>query len=259
MRVSILQTDIAWEDKRENMQHLRNRLEELSGKTDLVVMPEMFSTGFSMNSRQLAEPADGNTITTLRSWAGMYRMALLGSYIAFERGDCYNRAFFITPDDRAFYYDKKHLFRMGNETAYFSAGKNKVIVPYRGWNICMLVCYDLRFPVWSRNVDNEYDLLVYVANWPDPRRRVWDTLLAARAMENMSYVCGANRTGTDGNKLSYSGGSAIYSPKGERLAAAPDNEDSIITAELGLDELRDLRKKFPVWMDADRFDVGPDK
>jgi predicted amidohydrolase len=257
MRVSILQTDIAWEDKRKNLQHLRNRLEELRGKTDIVIAPEMFSTGFTMNSRELAEPADGDTITTLRNWAATYQMALAGSYIASDQGHYYNRAFFLTPDGETFYYDKKHLFRMGNEPAYFSAGDHKVIVPYRGWNICMLVCYDIRFPVWSRNVDNGYDLLIYVANWPSPRRRVWDTLLAARAIENMSYVCGANRVGTDGNKLSYNGGSAVYSPKGEIIASAPDNEDNTVTAELSLDELNSFRKKFPVWMDADWFELLP--
>jgi predicted amidohydrolase len=253
MRVSVLQTDVAWEDKQKNLQHLRSKLEELRGKTDIVVAPEMFSTGFTMNSRMLAEPVGGNTITTLREWAATYRMALAGSYLASDRGHCYNRAFFLTPEGEAFYYDKKHLFRMGNEAEHFAAGKEKVIIPYRGWNICLLVCYDIRFPVWSRNVDNGYDLLIYAANWPSPRRRVWDTLLAARAIENMSYVCGANRIGTDGNNLSYNGGSAIYSPKGEAMAAAPDNEEQTITATLSLDELNSFRKKFPVWMDADRF------
>jgi predicted amidohydrolase len=259
MRVSILQTDIAWEDKRKNLQHLRNKLEELCGKTDLVIAPEMFSTGFTMNSRELAEPAGGHTITTLRDWAATYQVALAGSYMASHQGCYYNRAFFLTPDGEAFYYDKKHLFRMGNEAVHFSAGNNRVIVSYRGWNICMLVFYDIRFPVWSRNVNNRYDLLIYVANWPGPRRHVWDTLLAARAIENMSYVCGANRVGIDGNKLSYNGGSAIYSPKGKAIAAAPDNEENTITAELSLNELKSFREKFPVWMDADRFDILPDE
>jgi predicted amidohydrolase len=258
MRVSVLQTDIAWEDKRRNLQHLRSRLEELHGETDLVVVPEMFSTGFSMNNRELAEPADGHTITTLRRWAATYQVALAGSYMASDRGYT-NRAFFLTPDGEAFYYDKRHLFRMGDEAVYFSAGNARVIVPYRGWNICMMVCYDLRFPVWCRNVDNGYDLLICTANWPSPRRRVWDTLLAARAIENMSYVCGANRVGADGNNLQYNGGSAIYSPKGTPIAAAPDNVDHAVTADLSLDELNSLRKKFPVWMDADRFELTVDK
>lgn len=256
MRVSILQTDIAWENKKENLLHLRHRLEELRGKTDIVVLPEMFSTGFTMRSRELAEPVDGETIATLRSWATAYEVALTGSYIAVDNAHYYNRAFFLTPDNKAFFYDKKHLFRMGEEEKHFSAGNQKLIIPYKGWNILLLVCYDLRFPVWSRNVNNEYDLLIYVANWPAPRRKVWDTLLAARAIENMSYVCGANRVGTDGNHLSYSGGSVIYSPKGTVTAIAPDNQDGVITAELNLDELQTFRNKFPVWMDADGFSLN---
>lgn len=253
MRVSILQTNIAWENKEENLKYLRNKLEELRGKTDIVILPEMFSTGFTMRSRELAEPVDGDTITTLRSWAVEYKIALVGSYIASDKGHYYNRAFFLTPNSEAYFYDKKHLFRMGDEGNHFSAGNRKLIIPYLGWNICLLVCYDLRFPVWSRNVHNEYDLLIYVANWPTPRRHVWDTLLSARAIENMSYVCGVNRIGTDGNGLSYNGGSAIYSPKGNAIAMAPDNQANTITAELNLDELKTFRQKFPVWMDADEF------
>lgn len=255
MKVSVLQTNIVWENKKENLKRLRDRLEELRGKTDIAILPEMFSTGFTMRSKELAEPVDGETITTLRLWAKEYKIALAGSYIASEQGQYYNRAFFLTPDGEAFYYDKKHLFRMGNEKEFFSAGDRKVIIPYHGWNICLLVCYEVRFPVWSRNINNEYDLLIYVANWPVPRRRVWDTLLAARAIENMSYVCGANRVGTDGNELSYNGGSAIYSPKGEVIAIAPENEDSIVTTELNLNELKKFREKFPVWMDADTFEI----
>jgi len=255
MRVSILQTDIVWEDKQKNLQRLHNKLEELNGKTDIVILPEMFSTGFTMRSKELAESVDGETITTLREWAATYNIALAGSYIASDQGYYYNRAFFLTPEGESYYYDKKHLFRMGNEATYFSAGNSKVIIPYRGWNICLLVCYEVRFPVWSRNVDNEYDILIYVANWPTPRRRVWDILLSARAIENMSYVCGVNRVGMDGNELSYNGGSAIYSPKGEAMIMAPDNQEDIITAELSLDELRNFRQKFPVWMDADRFQI----
>lgn len=255
MRVSILQIDIVWEDKQKNLQHLRSKLEELCGKTDIAILPEMFSTGFTMRSRELAEPVDGETITTLREWASTYKIALVGSYIASDQGYYYNRAFFLTPDGEAYYYDKKHLFRMGNETEYFSAGNNKVIIPYRGWNICLLVCYELRFPVWSRNVNNEYDLLIYVANWPTARRQVWDTLLAARAIENMTYVCGVNRVGTDGNGLAYSGGSVIYSPRGKAIVTTADNKESVVTKDLSLDELTTFRQKFPVWMDADPFQI----
>lgn len=255
MRISILQTDIAWEDKEANLVRLHNKLNELRGKTDLVILPEMFSTGFTMRSKELAEPVDGYTITTLRSWAVEYGIALAGSYIASENGKCYNRAFFLTPQNEAFYYDKKHLFRVAHEEDYFSAGDKKIIIPYQGWNICLLVCYEVRFPVWSRNVQNEYDLLIYVANWPTPRRHAWNTLLAARAIENMTYVCGANRVGTDGNGLHYNGGSAIYSPKGKAIAMATDDQEDMITMDLSLDQLNAFREKFPAWMDADKFEI----
>lgn len=254
MRVSILQTDIAWEDKQTNLDNLHHSLKELQGKTDLVILPEMCTTGFSMKSQELAEPISGETMTILRLWANTYQIAIAGSYIACEKDTYYNRAFFITPENTIYSYDKKHLFRMGDEGKYFSAGENrKPIIHYRGWKICILICYEVRFPVWSRNVNNEYDLLIYVANWPTPRRHVWNTLLTARAIENVCYVCGANRVGIDGNKLSYNGGSAIYSPKGETVIAAPDNEVSIITTELNIEELKTFREKFPVWKDADKF------
>ncbi len=235
---------------------LRERLNALRGTTEIAVLPEMFSTGFSMRSRELAEPLSGTTVRMLKELADEYRLALCGSFICSERGNCYNRAFFITPEGEAYYYDKHHLFRMGNEAEHFSAGSDKLIVSYRGWNICLLVCYDLRFPVWSRNVGNEYDLLIYVANWPQTRRSVWDTLLCARALENICYVCGVNRVGTDGNKLTYNGGSVVFSAKGEALASVPDGEEGIETVSLSLTALRQLRDKFPVWKDADAFRIG---
>lgn len=255
MKVSILQNNIVWENKAENLKQLQRKLEELRNHTDIVILPEMFNTGFTMKSEALAEPIDGKTIQTLQSWAKEYQIALTGSYIALDNGKYYNRAFFLTPERAAYFYDKKHLFRMGDEPTHFSPGEKRLIIPYKGWNICLLVCYDLRFPVWSRNINNEYDILIYVANWPAPRRLVWDTLLSARAIENMSYVCGSNRVGTDGNGLDYNGGSAIYSPKGKVLAIAPDNKESVITVDLSLDELKNFRQKFPAWMDADSFNL----
>lgn len=253
MRISILQIDIVWENKCENLQKLHQTLKTLRGTTDLVILPEMFSTGFSMNSHSLAESLNDTTMQSLQKWSSKYRLALAGSYIAIENGAYYNRAFFITPTAHNYYYDKKHLFRMGEETRHFSAGTRKVIIPYMGWNICLLICYDLRFPVWSRNRENEYDLLIYVASWPDSRRHVWDILLPARALENMSYVCGVNRIGTDGNQLHYNGGSIVYSPKGEILASTSDNTECTCTVELSLSSLQKFREKFPVWKDADGF------
>ncbi|KAA6335765.1 omega-amidase [termite gut metagenome] len=228
---------------------------KLSGTTDLVVLPEMCATGFSMKSRALAESVSGNTITTLKKQAAQHQFAIAGSFIATENNACYNRGFFLTPQGETFFYDKRHLFRPGGESECFSSGNRKVVIPYCGWNICVMVCYDLRFPVWSRNVNNEYDLLVYVANWPSPRRLVWDTLLQARAIENLSYVCGVNRVGTDGNILHYNGGSAVYSPKGEKLTAIPDGKEHVETISLDLSSLRAFRERFPVWKDADSFDL----
>lgn len=256
LRITIIQTDIRWEDKQGNLRLLHRKLEALCGTTEIVVLPEMFSTGFSMNSQMLAEPAEGETITTLRQWATDFNLALAGSYMASNNGCYYNQAFFLTPEGEAHYYNKRHLFRMGCEAEHFSAGKAPYqILTYHGWNIRLLVCYDLRFPVWCRNVANEYDLLLFVANWPTPRRLAWDTLLRARALENLCYVAGVNRIGTDGNKMNYNGGSNIYSPKGETLASIPDGEEGIATACLDLTALQQFRLKFPAWKDADSFHI----
>ncbi len=253
LRVSLLQTDMVWENIPENLARLHRQLKPLAGTTDLAVLPEMFNTGFTMESERLAETTVGPTLTALREWVATYGMALAGSFIATEQGKYYNRAFLLTPEGESYFYDKRHLFRMGNEPLHFSAGSERVICSYRGWNICLLICYDLRFPVWSRNRGNAYDLLIYVANWPDARRRVWDTLLEARALENMCYVCGVNRVGTDGNGLRYDGGSVICSPRGERLTAVPDCAEGTATATLDGESLLRLRKRFPVWKDADEF------
>lgn len=257
LRVSLLQADIAWEDKQKNLHRLRAKLETLRGQTDVVVLPETFSTGFSMNPAALAEPADGSTITTLRRWAEECWVAICGSYIACgdTPGTYANRAFFLTPEGDAHFADKRHLFRMGGEAEHYTPGEKRLIVNYRGWNICLLVCYDLRFPVWSRNRHNEYDLLIYVANWPASRRKVWDVLLQARALENISYVCGVNRIGEDFHGTPHDGGSATWSPKGERLAHVPDHAEGIATTTLDGDALQRFREKFPAWKDADGFSI----
>lgn len=262
MRISILQTHIVWEKKQENLCRLRQKLEALRGTTEIVVLPETFSTGFSMNPAPLAEPVTGETIGTLRQWASEFQFAIAGSYIACEpdagnRTTAYfNRAFFLTPEGDVYFCDKRHLFRMGGEAARFTPGNRRPLIRYRGWNILLLVCYDLRFPVWSRNVENEYDLLVYVANWPAARRKVWDVLLQARALENICYVCGVNRIGTDCHGTPHDGGSAVYSPKGELLASVPDGEEGTATASLDLQALQAFREKFPAWKDTDSFKLS---
>lgn len=256
LRISIVQSDICWEDRDASLIHFRKKLNKLKGKTDLVVFPETFTTGFSMNTPSLADTMNGQTIETLKVWAKDLDSALAGSFIAREYDRFFNRSFFITPTGKCHTFDKRHLFRMGDEPKHYTSGSSRGIVSYKGWSIRILVCYDLRFPVWSRNVDNAYDLLIYVANWPDVRIGVWKSLLPARAIENMAFVCGVNRVGTDGNGLIYSGHSAIYSPKGIRLLHAPTHKETVRTCIIDKTESDRLREKFPVWKDADEFTLS---
>ena len=253
LRVSLVQLDIEWENKHGNLERVHEYIASRALETDIFVLPEMFSTGFTMNSRNLAEPNDGYTMTAVKQWAKQYDVAICGSFIASDSGNFYNRGFFITPD-REYYYDKRHLFRMGNEPQYFSSGNKRLIFEHKGFNICLLVCYDLRFPVWARNVDNEYDLLIYVANWPSSRVKVWDTLLTARAIENMCYVCGVNRFGEDGNGLKYIGSSKMINARGEEMTSIARGKD-VETVSISKSELVSFRTKFPVWKDADKFEI----
>jgi predicted amidohydrolase len=262
MKVTMLQSDICWENKEENLSRLEKQLEKLRGNTDIVVLPEMFSTGFSVDNKELRETSDGETITKLKAYAKKYQLALCGSYIAtgekhpsvLIRDASYNRAFFITPDGEGTFMNKRHLF-MGDEANNFKAGNKRTIINYRGWHILLLVCYDLRFPVWSRNYRNEYDLLIYVANWPRGRRDAWDTLLKARAIENISYVCGVNRIGVDQANVAYNGGSKLLSPRGTIMGAAKNDCEEAVTVTLGKTELNIYRRKFPAWRDGDEFTI----
>ena len=255
LRISMIQSHIIWEDKEENLSYFGELLRRISGRTDLAVLPETFSTGFSMNVEALADPMDGTTVATIKGWAERYKMAVAGSFIAREEGKYYNRAFFVTPDGEASYYDKRHLFRMAGEDRHFSAGDKPLVVRYKDWNICLQVCYDLRFPVWSRNVNNAYDLLIYVANWPEARKKAWKVLLQARAIENMAYVCGVNRVGVDGKGFAFRGDSMIYDARGKKLADAGKRDETTRTCALSKTDLEAFRTKFPAWKDADAFQL----
>ncbi len=257
LRVSMIQSHIIWEDREENLCYYGELLRRVSGRTDLAVLPETFTTGFSMNVERLADTMDGPTVRALKEWASKYKMAVAGSFIATEGGKFFNRGFFITPEGEEHYYDKRHLFRMADEDKHFSPGDKRLVVPYKGWNICLQVCYDLRFPVWSRNMANEYDLLVYVANWPEARKKVWKALLQARAIENMAYVCGVNRVGVDGKGFVFRGDSMVFDPKGKKLADAGKREEITRTCTLSKKDLEAFRAKFPAWKDMDRFVVEP--
>ena len=255
LRISMIQSHIIWEDRDENLGYYGELLRRVSGKTDIAVLPETFTNGFSMEVEKLADTMDGPTVPTIKGWAAKYNLAVAGSFIAKEDGKYFNRAFFITPEGDEYYYDKRHLFRMAAEDKHFTAGDKRTVIKYKDWNICLQVCYDLRFPVWSRNVDNEYDLLIYVANWPEPRKKVWKALLPARAIENMAYVCGVNRVGIDGKGFTYRGDSMIFSPKGKKLADAGKREEITRTCTLNKSDLEELRAKFPAWKDADAFSI----
>jgi len=255
MRISLVQDTIVWADKAANLQKVGEQLAALSGQTDLVVLPEMFTTGFCTDQLRLAETMDGETVHTLCGWAVKYQLAITGSFIATENGKIFNRVFFVFPSGEIKTADKRHLFSMGGEQNHFAAGDKRLIVSFSGFTVCVLVCYDLRFPVWARNVNNEYDLLVYVANFPDRRITDWDVLLQARAIENQSYVCGVNRVGVDGLGIEYSGHSVLLDAKAKLLISFPYNQPGIQTTELSLEPLRSYREKFAVWRDADPFEL----
>ncbi|MDR3195085.1 MAG: amidohydrolase [Tannerella sp.] len=258
LRIGLVQAGIAWEDRAANLKAYGRLLSRLCGQADVAVLPELFTTG-SIRTPELAEGMEGDTVSTLRRWAAEYGMAVTGSFMAGENGRCYNRTFFVTPSGEAFFADKRHLFRMGGEDRCIAAGRERLIVAWRGWKICPLVCYDLRFPVWSRNAGNAYDVLVYSANWPAARRHAWQILLPARAVENMAYVCGVNRTGVDGTGLAYQGGSTVCSPRGEQLADAGDTEERLLTCTLRKSALDTFRARFPVWRDADAVTRRPEE
>ncbi|MDL2241384.1 nitrilase family protein [Bacteroidales bacterium OttesenSCG-928-L03] len=254
LRISIIQKNLAWEDKVANLSAFGEAIQGLEGTTDIVVLPETFSTGFSMNANDLAEDDKDETLEMIKQWAGTYDLAICGSFIAREKGEFYNRAFFITPQD-SYYYNKRHLFRMGGEQEIFSPGKEKTTLSYKGWNIRLAVCYDLRFPVWLRNKGNEYDLLIVPANWPEARNSVWETLLKARAIENQSYVCGVNRIGDDSTGIPHAGNSMLVDYKGNLMISAGIHQENILTVEIDKENLDRFRIKFPVWKDADHFEI----
>lgn len=252
LKVGLLQADLAWEDKKANLSLVREYIEKLQNKPDLIVLPEMFSSGFTMNPSKVAEDNEGETISELREISKSADVVLCGSFVA-GKDDFFNRFFWIEEGELKKTYDKRHLFRMAEENDVYTAGKGDARISFRGWKIMPRVCYDLRFPVWCRT--NDVDLQIYVANWPKPRVAAWDKLLMARAIENQCYVIGVNRVGTDGNKVEYSGHSIAIDPKGEPLTEMANESEGWIIANLNHKMLEDFRKKFPVGLDADHFTV----
>ncbi len=290
LSVTLIQTDLFWENPTANLANLEEKIAQISTPTDLIILPEMFNTGFTMNVESVAEPMNFTTFKWMKQQAKQAQAVVTGSFIVKEGGNMYNRLIWMRPDGSFETYDKRHLFRMGGENNHFAGGTERLIVELKGWKICPLICYDLRFPVWSRNFLEEegnreegkqeegktfdlipttydlipkndlipkklaYDLLIYVANWPAVRSQVWDTLLQARAIENQSYCIGVNRVGTDGMELNYSGNSAVIDFKGNPVFYQKELE-VIHNQILSKKDLEDFRKKFPAYLDADLFSV----
>lgn len=252
LTITLIQTPLHWHERALNLEIIAQKIEALPTPTDLIILPEMFTTGFTMQAPALAEPMSGPTLPWLKNMAAATGAAITGSLIIEEAGKYYNRLVWMPPDGRYTYYDKKHLFRMAGEPQVYAAGTKREIVTWRGWRICPLICYDLRFPVWSRNVQNEYDLLLYVANWPAPRSTAWKSLLPARAVENCAYVAGVNRVGEDGHGHAYAGDSMVINYQGEVLIP-PTDEEYNPTVTLSYQELVSFRESFPVYLDADAF------
>lgn len=253
MVISVIQAPLVWENPIANMLYFHEKFKAVNPRTDLVVLTEMFTTGFSMNPFLTAETMQGDTIKWMQSAAMQFKFAITGSIIIFENKQFYNRMVFVHPNGKIDYYDKRHLFTLAGEDQVYSPGSEKVIVNYKFWKICLQVCYDLRFPVFSRNVEN-YDVLIYVANWPEKRIHAWKTLLCARAIENQCYVIGVNRVGKDGNDIYHSGNSLVIDPLGEVLYHMADEED-VFTITLQKDWLEEVRAKLPFLKDGDEFGV----
>lgn len=254
LRVTLLQTNIIWEDPEANLAHYFGLMAGLSGSTDLIILPEMFTTGFTMNPADNAEPMDGPAMQWMARQAAATGAVVTGSLVIEEGGKYYNRLIWMLPDGSYQTNDKRHRFAMAGEHEHYEAGSERLIVTYKGWRICPLICYDLRFPVWSRN-DDAYDLLIYTANWPDKRSYDWVTLLKARAIENQCYTIGVNRVGTDASGLNYNGDSCVIDPGWLRTLYHVEQVEAVHTEVLSAKHLAEVRRKLPFLRDRDGFVV----
>lgn len=254
LKVTIIQTDLHWEEADKNHVLFSQKISEIEEQTDLIILPEMFPTGFSMNAKNLAEDNDGPSLKWMQSEAKKHNTAITGSVIIKESGKYFNRLFFVFPDGSYQSYDKRHTFTLAKENEVYTGGQKRLTVLYKGWKICPLICYDLRFPVWARN-DADYDALIYVASWPKIRILAWDTLLRARAIENMAYCIGVNRTGVDGNNHEYVGHSAVYDVLGEIISEKEFETNFTQTLTLSKEHIQSNRKRFHFLYDRDQFQI----
>jgi predicted amidohydrolase len=261
LSVSLVQTALFWEDKQRNLSMLESKIMGITENTHLVILPEMFSTGFSMKPSLHAENMDGETIAWMKRIAALKKIILTGSLIIEENGNYYNRLIWMLPNGSFGFYDKRHLFAFAGEDQFYTAGNKRLVTSVNGWKVNLQICYDLRFPVWARQQSKEspeYDLLIYVANWPERRNHAWKTLLTARAIENQCYVIGVNRVGADGNQINHSGDSMLIDPLGNILFSK-EHEELVYGFELTKEPLMEVRNKFPFWKDADNFHILEDQ
>lgn len=255
LKITTLQTTLHWEDPVKNIELLSEQLQQVKD-TDIIILPEMFTTGFTMKPELLAEEPGGTGFQWMQKTAALKNAVVVGSISVKEQGHYYNRLYWVRPDGSFLAYDKRHLFSMGKEHEHYTSGNQKLIIDHKGWKICPLICYDLRFPVWSRNTRQDtYDLLIYVANWPEVRSYPWKQLLIARAIENQCYVAGVNRIGEDGHGIAHSGDTLVLNARGEVISNTKAHEKACETLILSYDELTAFRKAFPVLHDADRFTI----
>ncbi|MBD1580792.1 amidohydrolase [Pseudoalteromonas sp. S16_S37] len=251
LKISLLQLDLVWQDAAANRAAIEQQLKTVSDR-DLIVLPEMFSTGFDMKPAGLAETMDGETVSWLKSVAAQQNAVVCGSMMMQVGNEYVNRFLWVTPHGEVSHYDKRHLFKFAGEDEQYSAGTERAIFQLGQWRIAPFICFDLRFPVWSRNLDCQYDVALYVANWPKVRAPQWKSLIPARAIENQSYVVALNRVGVDGNDIAYSGDSMVVDPLGETLLYGA-NKEVVLNIELDLNELQDVRSRFPFLQEADGF------
>lgn len=251
MKISLIQTSLIWENARANRTNFEKLINSIQERTDIILLPEMFSTGFTMEPARVAENMDGGTLQWMKAMAAAKDCAVAGSVVIRENENYYNRFLFVLPDGEIKIYDKRHLFSLAGENKAYTPGVDRLIIEYRGWKICPLVCYDLRFPVFSRNTE-DFDLLLYVANWPAPRILAWDTLLRARAIENMCYVAGVNRIGRDSNGHNYLGHSQVIDCLGANVVVTSENE-GVFTVKLDKQSMLETRKKLDFLSDRDTF------
>jgi predicted amidohydrolase len=255
LKITVIQSDLIWEEPNQNIINFTEKIEKVNDEVDIFLLPEMFTSGFTMNPEHVAETMTGESIKWMLDISAKTNTAVGGSLVITEAGNYFNRFVFAKPDGTLDHYDKRHTFTLAGEDKVYKAGNEKRVIEFRGWKICPLVCYDLRFPVWARNVEN-YDLLIYVANWPKPRISAWDALLKARSIENMCYCIGVNRVGLDANAYEYPGHSAVYNGLGQKISNIKDDQEQIEVVTLSKSHIQNIRGKLKFLEDKDNFSLS---